>query len=71
MIAQHYNSTHVENNLLKQIKIKENQLKIAQESDMLHVAEELQGQLFKLQSQLSEPQDQDVEVQALMALLDD
>ncbi|MEH1854797.1 MAG: hypothetical protein V7L11_24700 [Nostoc sp.] len=71
MIAQHYNSTHVENNLLKQIKIKENQIKIAQESDMLHVAEELQGQLLKLQSQLSEPQDQDVEVQALMALLDD
>ncbi|MEH2113589.1 hypothetical protein [Nostoc sp.] len=71
MIAQHYNSTHVENNLLKQIKIKENQLKIAQESDMSHVAEELQGQLLKLQSQLSEPQDQDVEVQALMALLDD
>ncbi|MEH1828323.1 MAG: hypothetical protein V7L22_23815 [Nostoc sp.] len=71
MIAQHYNSTHVENNLLKQIKIKENQLKIAQESDMIHVAEELQGQLLKLQSQLSEPQDQDVEVQALMALLDD
>ncbi|MEH1919473.1 hypothetical protein [Nostoc sp.] len=71
MIAQHYNSTHVENNLLKQIKIKENQLKIAQESDMLHVVEELQGQLLKLQSQLSEPQDQDVEVQALMALLDD
>ncbi|MEH1819095.1 MAG: hypothetical protein V7L31_08470 [Nostoc sp.] len=71
MIAQHYNSTHVENNLLKQIKIKENQLKIAQESDMSHVAEELQGQLLKLQSQLSEPQDQDVEVQALMGLLDD
>ncbi|QLE41140.1 hypothetical protein FD723_12245 [Nostoc sp. C052] len=71
MIAQHYNSTHVENNLLKQIKIKENQLKIAQESDMIHVAEELQGQLLKLQSQLSEPQDQDVEIQALMGLLDD
>ncbi|MEH1770340.1 hypothetical protein [Nostoc sp.] len=71
MIAQHYNSTHVENNLLKQIKIKENQIKIAQESDMIHVAEELQGQLLRLQSQLSEPQEQDVEVQALMALLDD
>ncbi|MBN3961992.1 hypothetical protein [Nostoc sp. NMS8] len=71
MIAQHYNSTHVENNLIKQIKIKENQLKIAQESDMIHVAEELQGQLLKLQSQLSEPQDQNVEIQALMGLLDD
>ncbi|MEH2332097.1 hypothetical protein [Nostoc sp.] len=71
MIAQHYNSIHVENNLLKQIKIKENQLKIAQESDMLHVAKELQSQLLKLQSQLSEPQEQDVEIQALMSLLDE
>ncbi|MCC5615761.1 hypothetical protein LC605_11910 [Nostoc sp. CHAB 5836] len=69
MIAQHYNSIHVENNLLKQIKIKENQLRIAQESNMLYVAEALQNQLFKLQSQLSEPQD--VEIQALMSLLDD
>ncbi|MBG1245212.1 hypothetical protein [Nostoc sp. NZL] len=69
MIAQHYNSNHVENNLLKQIKIKENQLKIAQESNMLHVAEALQQELLKLQSQLSEPQD--VEIQALMSLLDD
>ncbi|WP_375477996.1 hypothetical protein [uncultured Nostoc sp.] len=71
MIAQHYNSIHVENNLLKQIKIKESQLKIAQESEMLHVAEELQSQLLQLQSQLSEPQEQDVEIQALMSLLDD
>ncbi|WP_375510171.1 hypothetical protein [uncultured Nostoc sp.] len=69
MIAQHYNSTRVENNFLKQIKIKENQLKIAQESNMLHVAEALQNELLKLQGQLSELQD--VEVQALMSLLDD
>ncbi|MDZ8095558.1 MAG: hypothetical protein RMZ42_26975 [Nostoc sp. DedQUE05] len=71
MIAQHYNSIHVEDDLLKQIKIKENQLKIARESEMLHVAEELQSQLLKLQSQLSEPQEQDVEIQALMSLLDE
>jgi hypothetical protein len=69
MIAQHYNSIHVDNKLLKQIKIKENQLKIAQESNMLHVAEALQNQLLNLQSQLSEPPD--VEIQALMSLLDD
>jgi hypothetical protein len=69
MIAQHYNSIHDQNNLLQQIQIKENQLKIAQESNMLHVAEGLKSQLLKLQSQLSEPQD--VEVQALMSLLDD
>ena len=69
MIAQHYNSIHVENNLLKQIKVKEDQLKIAQESNMLHVVEALQDELLKLQAQLSESQD--VEVQALMSLLDD
>ncbi|MCC5655881.1 hypothetical protein LC608_02550 [Nostoc sp. XA010] len=69
MITQNYNSIHVENNLLKQIKVKENQLKIAQESNMLHVAEALQDELLKLQGQLSESQD--VEVQALMGLLDD
>ncbi|WP_298911870.1 hypothetical protein [uncultured Nostoc sp.] len=70
MIAQHYNnSIHVENNLLKQIKIKENQLKIAQESNLLYVAEGLQDELLKLQRQLSEPQD--AEIQALMSLLDD
>ncbi|MHC5727797.1 MAG: hypothetical protein ACYTXY_27450 [Nostoc sp.] len=69
MIAQHYNSTHVENNLLKQIKIKENQLKIAQESNMLYVAEGLQNELLKLQGQLLEVQD--IEIQALMSLLDD
>ncbi|MEH2371477.1 hypothetical protein [Nostoc sp.] len=69
MIAQHYNSIHVEKNLLKQIKIKENQLKIAQESNMLYVAEGLQNELLKLQDELSEVQD--VEIQALMNLLDD
>ncbi|MEH2280463.1 MAG: hypothetical protein V7K90_03830 [Nostoc sp.] len=69
MIAQHYNSIHVENNLLKKIKIKENQLKIAQESNMIYAAEALQNQLLKLQGELSEPQD--VEIQALMSLLDD
>ncbi|MCW5314442.1 hypothetical protein GTQ43_11675 [Nostoc sp. KVJ3] len=69
MIAQHYNSIHVEKPLLQQIKIKENQLKIAQESNMLYVVEALQIELLKLESQLSEPQD--VEIQALMSLLDD
>ncbi|MEH1939456.1 MAG: hypothetical protein V7L01_04445 [Nostoc sp.] len=69
MIAQHYNSIHLEKNLLKQIKIKENQLKIAQESNMLYVAEALQNELLNLQCQLSEPQD--VEIQALMSLLDE
>jgi hypothetical protein len=69
MITQYYDSTHVENHLLQQIKIKENQLKIAQEFNMLYVAQALQSQLSKLQHQLSELQDP--EFQALMSLLDD
>ncbi|MDZ8226625.1 MULTISPECIES: hypothetical protein [unclassified Nostoc] len=69
MITQDYNSINFEPTLLKQIKIKENQLKIAQESNMLYVAEALEEELLKLQDQLSESQD--VEVLALMSLLDD
>ncbi|MBF2004923.1 MULTISPECIES: hypothetical protein [Chlorogloeopsis] len=69
MIAQHYDLIHVENNLLRQIKIKENQLKIAQESNMPYVAEALQRQLLELRCQSSEPQD--FEFKALMSLLDD
>jgi hypothetical protein len=69
MITQDYNSINFEPTLLKQIKIKENQLKIAQESNMLYVAEALKEELLKLQDQLSESQN--VEVQALMSLLDD
>ena len=69
MIAQYHDSTHVENHLLQKIKIKENQLKIAQEFNMLYVAQALQSQLVKLQHQLSELQDP--QFQALMSLLDD
>lgn len=69
MIAQHHDSTYVEKHLLQQIKIKENQLKIAQEFNMLYVSQALQSQLSKLQHQLSELQDS--QFQALMTLLDD
>lgn len=69
MIVQHHDSTHVENNLLRQIKIKETQIKIAQEFNMFHVAEALQSQLTNLHSQLSELPDPQFE--ALMSLLDD
>ncbi|MFN6571629.1 hypothetical protein A6770_22315 [Nostoc minutum NIES-26] len=69
MIAQNYDSSYGENNLLRQIKVRENQLKIAQESNMLYVAEALQSQLFKLKYQLSEQQD--LEFQALMSLVND
>ena len=69
MIAQYQDSIQVENNLQRKIAIKENQLKIAQEFDMLHVAKELQNQLLNLQSQLLELQNP--EFAALMSLLDD
>lgn len=68
MITHHHDSTHVENHLFQQIKIKENQLKIAQEFNMLYVIEALQSQLSKLRHQLSELQDPEFE--ALMSLLD-
>nr|WP_155960573.1 hypothetical protein [Fischerella sp. PCC 9605] len=58
-----------ENYLLRLFKIKETQLKIAQSSNMVYVAEALQSQLLELQSQLSQPQD--LEFQALMSFLDD
>ncbi len=69
MISQDYDSIHVEDYLLRQIEIKENQLKIAQKSNMVYVAEALEIQLLELRCQLSEPQDH--ELQALMSLLDD
>lgn len=68
MIAQDRDSTQVENNLLQQIEIKKNQLKIAQEFNLVQVTEALQSQLSNLQSQLSSP---DPQFEALMSLLDD
>jgi|UPI0003710ACF CO dehydrogenase/acetyl-CoA synthase epsilon subunit len=69
MIVQHYDAIHVEESLLRKIKIKEHQLKIAQESNMPYVAEALQKQLLELRCQISQSQDR--EFQALMSLLDD
>ncbi|WP_193196649.1 hypothetical protein [Nostoc sp. MG11] len=69
MISHDYNAIDVEEKLLRQIEIKENQLKIAQESNMVYVAEAIESELLKLRSQLPEPQEQ--ELQALMSLLDD
>ncbi|MBW4628271.1 MAG: hypothetical protein KME49_22845 [Brasilonema octagenarum HA4186-MV1] len=68
MITHYHDSTDVDNDLFQQIKIKENQLKIAQEFNMVYVVKALQSQLSKLQYQLSELQDPEFE--ALMSLLD-
>ncbi|KAF3885239.1 MULTISPECIES: hypothetical protein [Nostocales] len=68
-IAQDRDSTHLENNLLRQIRIKEHQLKIAREFNMIYVAETLQKQLSELEKQL--PDSYNLEFQALMSLLDE
>jgi hypothetical protein len=69
MISQDYDSIYAVNELLRQIRIKESQLKIAEESNMLNVTTALQAQLLELRHQLSESQDS--ELQALMSLLED
>jgi CO dehydrogenase/acetyl-CoA synthase epsilon subunit len=69
MISQDYDSIYAVNELLRQIRIKEIQLKIAEESNMLNVTTALQAQLLELRHQLSESQDS--ELQALMSLLED
>jgi CO dehydrogenase/acetyl-CoA synthase epsilon subunit len=69
MISQDYDSIYAVNELLRQIRIKEIQLKIAEESNMLNVTTALQTQLLELRHQLSESQDS--ELQALMSLLED
>lgn len=69
MITQQHDSISTENILLRQINIKENQLRIAQQFNMPYVTEVLQSQLHQLQSQLSELSDPEFE--ALMSLLDD
>ncbi|BAY80128.1 hypothetical protein NIES25_66160 (plasmid) [Nostoc linckia NIES-25] len=69
MISQDYDSISDVNDLLRKIRIKESQLKIAQESDMANVVTALQTQLLELRDRLSESPDS--ELQALMSLLDD
>ncbi|WP_138506506.1 hypothetical protein [Nostoc sp. PA-18-2419] len=69
MISPNYDSISTVNELLRKIRIKESQLKIAQESDMVNVVTALQTQLLELEDQLSDSPD--LELQALMSLLDD
>lgn len=69
MISHDSDATFAVNQLRRQIKVKETQLKIAHESNMLYVAQALETQLLELRSQLSEQPDQ--EFQALMSLLDE
>jgi len=68
MIAKHHDSTSTEDELQRQIKIKQSQLEIALEGDMPHVAQGLQRQLAELQAKIkSQP---DSEAETLMSLVD-
>ncbi|MDB9320635.1 hypothetical protein PN483_06530 [Nodularia spumigena CS-591/04] len=69
MISQDYNSIDAVNQLLRKIRIKESQLKIAQSSNMLYTSQVLKNQILELQHQLSDSQDP--ELDALMSLLED
>ncbi|MDZ8052583.1 MAG: hypothetical protein RMX68_029145 [Aulosira sp. ZfuVER01] len=69
MIFQDYEPISHVNELLRKIRVKENQLKIAQKSNMAYTAQSIENQILELRHKLSESQDH--EVQALMSLLDD
>lgn len=69
MISQDYDSIDAVDELLRKIRIKENQLKIAQTSNMLYASEVLKQQILELQHHLSESNDP--ELHALMSLWDD
>ncbi|BCL39739.1 hypothetical protein [Nostoc sp. MS1] len=68
MIFPECDSINAVDELLKKIRIKETQLKIAQESGMSYVAQALTEQLVELRAQLSDAPDP--EFQSLMSLLD-
>lgn len=69
MIYSDDNSIDIVNQLLRKIRIKQTQLKLAQTYNMVYTSQVLQNQILELQHQLSGSQDQ--EINALMSLLDD
>ncbi|MBD2497593.1 hypothetical protein [Nostoc sp. FACHB-280] len=68
MISQDYDVYAVDE-LLRKIRIKESQLKIAQESNLLYTSQALNHQILELRRQLSEAEDP--EIKALMSLWED
>ncbi|WP_427162029.1 hypothetical protein ACQFX9_11005 [Aliinostoc sp. HNIBRCY26] len=70
MISQDCNAVDFVDELLRKIRIKEKQLKIARESNMNYVAAAIESQLLDLKNQLSDSQDEP-ELNALMNLLED
>ncbi|MFN6455036.1 MAG: hypothetical protein RM022_022940 [Nostoc sp. EfeVER01] len=66
MITENDDSVDAVNELVRKISIKETQLRIAQESNLIHTAEALQNQLSQLQQELGDSSD--TQLQSLMSL---
>ncbi|CCH65194.1 hypothetical protein RINTHM_7310 [Richelia intracellularis HM01] len=69
MIMEENQTISMEHEIQRKIKIKQDQLQIAIEGNMPHVAQDLQRQLAELQVQIKSQPESDF--QALMSLLDD
>ncbi|MEH2031717.1 MAG: hypothetical protein V7K67_19015 [Nostoc sp.] len=66
MITENDDSVDAVNELLRKISIKETQLRIAQESNLIQTAEVLENQLSQLQQELGD--NSDTQLQSLMSL---
>ncbi|MBD2510756.1 hypothetical protein CDG77_19930 [Nostoc sp. 'Peltigera membranacea cyanobiont' 213] len=66
MITENDDSVDAVNELVRKISIKETQLKIAQESNLIQTAEALENQLAQLQQELGD--NSDTQLQSLMSL---
>ena len=69
MMHEDYNAVDAVNELLRKIRIKESQLRVAKTSNLLYTSEVLQNQILELQQELSDSENP--EITALMSLLDD
>lgn len=69
MISQDLDSIEAVDEILRKIRIKQTQLKLAQSSNMAYSSEVLQKQILELQHQLSASPD--AELQSLMSLLEE
>lgn len=69
MMHEDYNAVDAVNELLRKIRIKESQLRVAKTSNLLYTSEVLQNQILELQQELSDSENP--EIAALMSLLDD
>ena len=69
MISQDLDSIEAVDEILRKIRIKQTQLKLAQSSNMAYSSEVLQTQILELQHQLSASPD--AELQSLMSLLEE